>query len=165
MPGRIYYGWWVVAAVFLVLTVSSGFGFYNLSVYINVLAGERGFSVSDVSVAVSLFFVVGGVTGMTVARLIDRYDVRWVMIGGALLGGVALGTVGFATSLTAALPVCSCSSASATARFPSLRQLLWSPAGFQGRIGQWLFPSPPPACLQAESCSHRCRRAGSISGA
>lgn len=101
MPGRIYYGWWIVAAVFLVLTVSSGFGFYNLSVYINVLAGARGFSVSDVSVAVSLFFVVGGVTGMTVARLIDRYDVRWVMIGGALLGGIALGAVGFATSLTA----------------------------------------------------------------
>lgn len=99
MPRRIYYGWWIVAAVFFVLTVSSGFGFYNLSVYINVLAGARGFSVSDVSVAVSLFFVVGGVTGMIVARLIDRYDVRWVMIGGAALGGAALAAVGQATSL------------------------------------------------------------------
>lgn len=99
MPGKGYYGWWIVAGVFLVLTISSGFGFYNLSVYINVLAGARGFSVSQVSVAVSLFFVVGGVTGMLVARLIDRYDVRWVMIAGAALGGAALGFVGHATSL------------------------------------------------------------------
>lgn len=95
----MYYGWWIVAGVFLVLTVSSGFGFYNLSVYINVLAAARGFSVADVSVAVSLFFVVGGVTGMMVARLIERYDVRWVMVGGAALGGATLGMVGHASTL------------------------------------------------------------------
>jgi MFS family permease len=99
MAGRGYYGWWIVAGLFLVLTVSSGFGFYNLSLYINVLAAARGFSVSQVSVAVSLFFVVGGVTGMMVARLIDRFDVRWVMIAGAALGGVALSFVGHATAL------------------------------------------------------------------
>lgn len=95
----MYYGWWIVAGVFLVLTVSSGFGFYNLSVYINVLAAARGFSVTDVSVAVSLFFVVGGVAGMAVARLIERHDVRWVMLGGALMAGTALALVGFARSL------------------------------------------------------------------
>ncbi len=95
----MFYGWWVVAGIFLVLTVSSGFGFYNLSVYINVLSAARGFSVSQVSVAVSLFFVVGGVTGMAVARLIDGYDVRWVMIAGAALGGLALGLVGEVQSL------------------------------------------------------------------
>lgn len=95
----MYYGWWIVAGVFVVLTVSSGFGFYNLSVYINVLAAVRGFSVAEVSVAVSLFFVVGGVTGMAVARLIERYDVRWVMVGGAALGGAALAPVGHVTTL------------------------------------------------------------------
>jgi MFS family permease len=99
MAPRMDDGWWIVAGVFLVLTVSSGFGFYNLSVYISVLAAERGFSVSEVSFAVSLFFVVGGVTGMVVARLLERHDVRWVMIGGAALGGLALGLVGLATTL------------------------------------------------------------------
>ncbi len=99
MPGTFYYGWWIVAGVFVVLTVSSGFGFYNLSVYINVLAAARGFSVSEVSVAVSLFFVVGGVTGMAVARLIERFDVRWVMLAGAALAGAALGVVGETASL------------------------------------------------------------------
>lgn len=91
--------WWIVAGIFLVLTVSSGFSFYNMSVYINVLAAERGFSVADLSMVVSAFFVVGGVAGMLVARLIERHDVRWVMVGGCALGAAALGSVGAATQL------------------------------------------------------------------
>ncbi len=95
----VYHGWWIVAGLFFVLTISSGFGFYNLSVYMNVLANARGFAIADVSIAVSLFFVVGGVTGMWVAVLIQRFDVRWVMIGGAALGGLALGLIGSVTEL------------------------------------------------------------------
>ena len=34
------YGWVIVAAMLLVQTVSSGLGFYNMSVYINRLAAE-----------------------------------------------------------------------------------------------------------------------------
>lgn len=99
MSGRIYYGWFVVAGLFVILTVSSGFGFYNLSVYMNVLAAKTGFSVSELSVAVSLFFVVGGVGGIWVAALLERFDVRLVMIVGALVAGLALGATGHADRL------------------------------------------------------------------
>lgn len=99
MSRQIYYGWYVVAGLFLVLTISSGLGFYNLSVYMNVLAAERGFSVSSLSVAVSIFFIVGGVAGMWVAALLDRFDVRLVMVCGALLAGAALGSSGWAETL------------------------------------------------------------------
>jgi predicted MFS family arabinose efflux permease len=94
-------GWHVVAGLFVVLTVSSGFGFYNMSVYMNVLAGERGFSVSALSGAVSTFFVVGGVAGIWVARLLERHDVRWIMIGGAALAGAALAATGWSESVPA----------------------------------------------------------------
>ncbi len=99
MSSRIYYGWYVVAGLFLVLTVSSGLGFYNLSVYMNVLAAEKGFSISSLSMAVSLFFIVGGVAGMWVAALLDRFDVRTVMVCGALLAGLALGSSGWVSAL------------------------------------------------------------------
>ena len=95
----MYYGWWIVAGLFFVLTISSGYGFYNLSVYMNVLANVRGFAIADVSIAVSLFFIVGGVAGVWVASLIQRFDVRWVMVGGATIGGLALGMIGHATEL------------------------------------------------------------------
>jgi MFS family permease len=96
---RPYHGWFVVAGLLLVLTVSSGFGFYNMSVYMNVLAARTGHSVSALSVAVSLFFVIGGVAGIGVAALLERFDVRWVMISGAALAGACLGSTAHAPAL------------------------------------------------------------------
>ena len=91
--------WWLVAGVFMVLAVSSGFGFYNISVYMNALAAERGFAVADLSAAVALLFLASGICGVAVGRAIESWDVRWVMLGGAALGAVALALIGEATSI------------------------------------------------------------------
>ena len=58
------YGWVIVAVMLLIQTVSSGLGFYNMSVYINRLSAELAAPVAHVSFAVSLFFVAGGVAGL-----------------------------------------------------------------------------------------------------
>ena len=87
---QMYYGWWIVIGMFGVLTVSSGFGFYNLSVYLNVLVRDTGFPVSAVSFALTLFFLIGGVGGIAIARLLNVVSIRQLMIGGALLGGLSL---------------------------------------------------------------------------
>lgn len=92
-------GWKMVFALMLVQTVSSGFGFYNMSVYVSVLAGELERPLAHLSFAVSLFFIAGGIGGIYVARLIDRVDIRWIMSVGSLLAGTALWLVGQATSL------------------------------------------------------------------
>ena len=91
--------WWLVAGVFLVLAISSGFGFYNLSVYMNALALERGLAVADLSAATALLFLASGVGGVAVGRLIERCDVRHVMLAGAVLGGAALALIGAATEI------------------------------------------------------------------
>ena len=88
-------GWRVVAGCFIVLTTSSGLGFYGLAVYLNALSKERGWEVSSISLATTLFFFVGGVMGVWTARLIARYDVRHVVSIGAVIGGVALGALGY----------------------------------------------------------------------
>jgi MFS family permease len=93
------YGWVIVGAMMLVQTVSSGLGFYNMSVYINRLSAELAAPVGHISFAVSLFFVVGGIAGLYVATLLNRYQVRTVMIGGALISGFALGAVGLASEV------------------------------------------------------------------
>ncbi len=87
-------GWWVVAGCFTVLTVSSGLGFYGLAVYLNAFSKERDWPLSTISLATTLFFIVGGVVGVWVARWIARYDVRLVIVGGGLVGGLALGVLG-----------------------------------------------------------------------
>jgi MFS family permease len=84
----------VVAGCFVVLTVTSGLGFYGLAVYLNAFSRERGWPVASISLATTLFFVVGGVLGLTIARIIARRDVRVVIVAGGVLGGAALAVLG-----------------------------------------------------------------------
>ena len=83
----------------VIQTISSGFGFYNMSVYMSFFVKEFGFSLDLVSISVSLFFVSGGIAGLFVARILSIWDVRVVMILGAFLSGLALFMIGYATSL------------------------------------------------------------------
>ena len=84
----------VVAGCFLVLTTTSGLGFYGLAVYLNVFSRELHWDVSSISLATTLFFVVTGVFGLFAAGLIARHDVRIVIVGGGITGGVALALLG-----------------------------------------------------------------------
>jgi MFS family permease len=98
-PNKRHYGWVIVVVMMLVQTVSSGLGFYNMSVYINRLSVQLSVPLADISFAVSLFFVVGGIAGLFVAELLNRFHVRTLVIAGAIVSGVAIAAVGWATQL------------------------------------------------------------------
>jgi MFS family permease len=97
MPGgtRIFYGWYIVAAICLITTITSGLAFYNLSVLLNAFVAERGFPVSLTSAATAAFFVSGGVAGVLVGRLVDRFDPRMAIVGASVLGAACLFSVGY----------------------------------------------------------------------
>lgn len=96
---RPFYGWAIVVAMFLMLATSSGLGFYSLSLYLETLTNDRGFSVSSVSGATALFFVVAGLAGLYVGRLIARRDPRPVIAASAVLCAVSVVLLGHATAL------------------------------------------------------------------
>ncbi len=96
---RFFYGWWVVAAVFVMLTVSAGLGFYNLTVFLRALSSEQGFSVSVVSGATAAFFGVVGVAGVPLAALLTRFDPRLTIGAGAVTCGVSLALLGRVTDV------------------------------------------------------------------
>src|SRR5215210_7951136 len=81
------------------LMTSSGLGFYALTLYLRTLTDEEGFSVSSVSGATALFFVVSGLTGVYVGRFIARRDPRPIIAAGACLGALALLGVGMVNEL------------------------------------------------------------------
>jgi MFS family permease len=87
-------GWRVVTGSFIVLMTASGLGFYGLAVYLNAFSRERGWDVASVSFATTVFFFVSGAFGLVVARLIARYDIRYVIVGGGICGGVSLALLG-----------------------------------------------------------------------
>jgi MFS family permease len=87
-------GWKVVAACFVLLTTSSGLGFYGLAVYLNTFSRELDWQVSSVSLATTVFFLVSGIAGVFVAQLIERVDARIVVCVGAVIGAVSLSLFG-----------------------------------------------------------------------
>jgi len=93
------YRWVLACNLFAILTVSSGLGFYNLSVYMNALAAQRGFSIASASNAVGVFFLISGATGLVVGRVLQQRDARLVMIVGALVGAAAIASIGLVDSV------------------------------------------------------------------
>ena len=95
----MFYGWKIVAALFVSLMVSSGLGFYNNTIMLQALARDSGFPVEVASAAVSFFFLVSGISGLVIAPLLERMDVRLVVAAGALAAGLGLTLIGWATSV------------------------------------------------------------------
>ncbi|MEM7016514.1 MAG: MFS transporter [Pseudomonadota bacterium] len=94
-----FYGWRVAAALLVVLAFSSGLGFYCISVFMAALAEQRGFTISLVSGATTLFFIISGFAGMGVANLMQKHDPRLIICGGAIAGGFGMICVGQATEV------------------------------------------------------------------
>lgn len=90
MLSQIYPGWRVVAALFVMLAVASGLGFYNLSVYMNALVATHGFPLTEVSLATAVFFLSSGFAGLLAGRLLQRFQARWTLLLGGLVGSLAM---------------------------------------------------------------------------
>ena len=98
-PRRIFYGWYVVAAVFVITTTTSGLAFYNLSILLAAFVAEQGFPVGLASSATATFFVAGGIGGMIAGRLVDRIDARIVIAVAASIGALTLASAGLLRQL------------------------------------------------------------------
>jgi MFS family permease len=92
---QIYYGWKIVAAILVLLTFSSGLSFYNHSIYLNALAAQPAFDVQTASLAVSIFFLSGGIAGLWVAKWVQEYDPRICISAGAVISFIALSSLAY----------------------------------------------------------------------
>lgn len=97
-PAWMFRGWVVVAGVFCLMAIAAGLGFYNASVYVEVLIAERDVPVAVASAGSATFFVAFGLVGLPISRWIAERDPRPVMFGGAVVGGLALLWLGAADS-------------------------------------------------------------------
>lgn len=86
----VFYGWFVVGAVFIILMVSSGLGFYNASVILTAGKEELDASLGVVSVGPSLFFGISGIAGFLLAKKMNEVDLRWFYLVGGIIGAGSL---------------------------------------------------------------------------
>jgi MFS family permease len=77
------------------MAVGAGVGFYGSTIYVAALTDvPRSFSVVLVSIATGGFMLVSGLGGILVARTMERFGPRVVLVGGALVMGAAVAMLG-----------------------------------------------------------------------
>lgn len=89
-------GWPVIVACFVLAIFSWGFGFYGQAVYLAELQRINGWSTSLTSAAATTYYLVGAFFLASAHVLLQRRDLRPVLIGGALLLG--LGAIAIANA-------------------------------------------------------------------
>lgn len=85
-----FYGWRVVAAVFVLAAFGWGFGFYGPPVYLHTLHEARGWPLALISTAVTVHFLFGALVVANLPTLYKTFGVSAVTKAGciALAGGV-----------------------------------------------------------------------------
>jgi len=96
---RIFYGWWIVGALFFITAYASGVIFYGFTALLEPLINEFGWSYAQVSVAASLRGLETGLLVPLVGFLIDRFGPRKLIFTGAIIIGLGLFFFSQVTSL------------------------------------------------------------------
>jgi len=86
--GKVFYGWYIVAAGVALLVITQGLMSHAFGAYVVLLRGEFGWSATLVSSAVVFTRLEDGILGPVQGWLIDRYGPRAVMRVGLVMYGV-----------------------------------------------------------------------------
>jgi sugar phosphate permease len=85
---RIFYGWYVVVACFVVNFIVFGISVNTFTVFVKPIEQDLGWSRKAVSMGLSLAIVTMGIAAPFMGRVIDRMGARLVMAAGAGVMGV-----------------------------------------------------------------------------
>ncbi|MEL0072166.1 MAG: MFS transporter [Rhodobiaceae bacterium] len=96
-----FFGWIVILATAYCLMVGSGLFFYAMSVLLELIVVNTGYSVAQISLANTIFLAMSGFAGVIVGELITRYDIRFSVTAGSLVLLLSYVLLAEANSLTA----------------------------------------------------------------
>lgn len=85
-----YYGWVIVAVVFLAEFTTSGMGGSTISLFFKPMTDSLGWSLTSLVGAVTAQSIAGMVIAPFIGTMLDRYGARPVMLFGALAAGAGL---------------------------------------------------------------------------
>jgi len=96
---RIFYGWWIVGACFLIAFYVSSVIFYGFTVFFEPLVREFGWSYTQVSFASSLRGLEMGILSPLIGSLVDRFGSRRLLLAGTITVGIGLILLSYTQSL------------------------------------------------------------------
>ena len=83
----IFYGWIIVAIIFLATTASAVQLNPTIGVFIKPITEEFGWTRSQMAGAVTVGTILGGVLAIFMGRIVDRFGPRWVLFTAFLTMG------------------------------------------------------------------------------
>lgn len=86
--GKVFYGWWIVAAGSVLCMFGYGSYFYSYGALFNPISHEFGWSRATTSLVFSLSRLEGGVEGLITGPLTDRYGPRVMVMGGWMMAAI-----------------------------------------------------------------------------
>jgi MFS family permease len=98
---KIFYGYWIVAATFLCLFITSGCGYFAFSLFVKSLQTDLGWGRGDITIAWTVYLLISGTTAPFVGRLISRYPARWIITAGAIIVGLGFSWLSLISQLWA----------------------------------------------------------------
>ncbi|MGB2813973.1 MAG: MFS transporter [Dehalococcoidales bacterium] len=98
-PFKIFYGWWIVVASFLIALYIGGAVFYGFTAFFEPIVDEMGWSYTQLSLAASLRGLEMGILSPIVGILADRWGPRKLIFGGILVTVASLLLLSSTTSL------------------------------------------------------------------
>ncbi|UCG70673.1 MAG: MFS transporter, partial [Thermoplasmata archaeon] len=96
---RIFYGWWVILACFLIALYRSGCISYGFTAFFEPIVEEFGWSYTKVSIAFSFRGLEMGILSPLMGFLVDRFGPRKLAFSGVLIIGFGLILLGLIDSL------------------------------------------------------------------
>ena len=96
---KIFYGWWIVIACFLISLYISSTVFFGFTAFFEPLVKKFGWSYTQVSLAASLRGLEMGIFAFPIGFLVDRFGSRKLIFMGVITGGFGLILLSFTQSL------------------------------------------------------------------
>lgn len=92
---RLYHGWRVVTAAFLIALFGWGLGFYGPGIYLMALEERHGWPGAEISFAITMYYLAGATLILFAGVIFERLGARRVVTAGAvaMACGVALLTL------------------------------------------------------------------------
>jgi len=87
---RVFYGWWMVSAGFLLFFYAGGTFYYGFTSFFNPIRDTFGWSSRNTAFAFALQSAEGGLAGPLVGILLDRTGARPLVLAGTIIGGGGL---------------------------------------------------------------------------
>lgn len=83
--GRIFYGWYILAAIFIMQIISIGLTALGFGVMVDPLSKEFGLGRGELYIGLIALLLGANLSAPVAGRMVDRFSARWIMLGGGIM--------------------------------------------------------------------------------